>query len=164
MSGYLIDSNILIVSSRNYRQKFFPIIWQFFKNNNQIYVLDKVYSELVCIDDDLGKWVKDNYERIKIISDSSIIEYRKVVRYLVESGKWNPAGYQQWTMNSDKADPWLIAVAMKNDLTIITDEKLKGPNGSPVDNEPKIPFVAKNFNVKTLTFWEFLEDQNFVAN
>lgn len=164
MNGYLIDSNILIVSNRQYRQKYFPIVWNFFKNNDEIYVLDKVYNELVGIDDELGNWIKSNYNKIKLVSNSSVLEYKKVVTYLVDSGKWNPAGYEQWTMDSNKADPWLIAAAMEHDLTIITDERRSGPNGSPVNNEPKIPFVAKEFNVKTLNFWEFLENQNFVAN
>ncbi len=30
MNGYLVDTNIFIASNRNYRQEFFPVVWNFF--------------------------------------------------------------------------------------------------------------------------------------
>ncbi|KRL56928.1 hypothetical protein FD35_GL001224 [Furfurilactobacillus rossiae DSM 15814] len=34
---------------------------------------------------------------------------------------------------------------------------------SVISNEPKIPFVAKHFNVPTINFWDFLSENHFIA-
>lgn len=163
MNGYLIDSNILIVSKKNYRQKYFPVIWNFFKDSGDIFVLDRVYDELMSMDDDLTEWVKTTYKTAKVTADESVGEYREVSDYLIKSNHWTAAGYDQWIMNYTKADPWLIAYAKKECLTIITDERNAGPNGSASDNEPKIPFVASALGVRTLNFWDFLDEKGFIA-
>lgn len=163
MSGYLIDSNILIVSNRNYRQDFFPVVWNFFKNNTDIYVLDRVYNEVIKVDDDLCNWAKNNYKNKVLSIDEYVPEYTKVVGYVSSSRNWTQAGYELWTTDADKADPWLIACALKKHLTIITDEKNTGPNGHPTNNEPKIPFVAEHFGVPTINFWELLNNKHFKA-
>lgn len=164
MSGYLVDSNILINSNRNYRQQFFPIVWQFYLNMPNFYMIDRVYDELLTKDDDLKKWTKQNFATHKILADTCIAEYTQVVKYLTDSNLWTAAGAQQWKDDPSKADPWLIACAMKNSYTIITDENDTGPNGKPTDNEPKIPFVAKHFGVPTISFWSFLDRSHFIAS
>ncbi len=164
MNGYLVDSKILINSNRNYRQKFFPVVWHFFLTVPNFYVIDRVYDELISKDDDLCDWTKQHYSKKWIPANDYILEYARVNQYLSKSGLWTPAGYQEWTSNYHKADPWLIACAMKNSYTIITDEKNTGPNGAASDNEPKIPFVANHFNVPTIDFWQFLSDKKFIAS
>lgn len=163
MSGYLIDSNILIVSNRNYRQEFFPVVWNFFKNNQNVFISKPVYSEIVVLQDDLCDWTKINYKNRVVQVDDSVTEYTQVLEYITSSGNWTQAGYEEWSADINKADPWLIAYAKKHDLTIITDENNTGPNGSPTKNEPKIPFVAAHFGVKTINFWEFLQKEHFKA-
>lgn len=164
MNGYLIDSNILINSNRYYRQEFFPIVWKFFITTPNFYMLDRVYDELTTKDDALSVWTKQNYNKKAILAANSIQEYTQVSSFLSESGLWTPAGYQDWTEKYEKADPWLIACAMKNSYTIITDEKNAGPNGVASNNEPKIPFVANHFEVKINNFWDFLGAEHFIAN
>lgn len=164
MNGYLIDSNILINSNRFYRRQFFPVVWHFFLKVPNFYMLDRVYEELISKPDDLRDWTKHNYSKRVTTADDCIPEYTQISKYLSESGLWTPAGYQEWTSKYEKADPWLIACAMKNSYTIITDENNTGPNGKASNNEPKIPFVAKHFDVPTQSFWEFLNQEQFVAN
>lgn len=163
MSGYLIDANILIVSNRNYRQAFFPVVWNFFKNNDAVFVSKHVYDEILTLDDDLCAWTKQNYQSRIVYGDDSIVEYTRVIEYVTSSGQWNAAGYEQWSIDERKADPWLIATALKRDLTIVTDENNTGPNGRPTNNEPKIPFVAHHFDVKTIDFWTLLGEEHFQA-
>ncbi|AWI39504.1 DUF4411 family protein [Lactiplantibacillus plantarum] len=163
MSGYLIDSNILIVSNRNYRQDYFPVVWDFFKNNQDVYISNYVYDELLKLDDDLCQWTKNNYKDRVLPLEDSVTEYTKVINYVVSSGKWKPAGYEQWSNDVDKADPWLIAYALKHGFTIVTDENNTGPNGGSTNNEPKIPFVASYFKVDTINFWELLNRKHFKA-
>ncbi|WP_270759191.1 DUF4411 family protein [Lactiplantibacillus plantarum] len=163
MSGYLIDSNILIVSNRNYRQDYFPVVWNFFKNNQDVYISNYVYNELLKLDDDLCEWTKTNYKDRVLPLEDSVKEYTKVIKYVTSSGKWKPAGYEQWSTDVDKADPWLIAYALKHELTIVTDENNTGPNGNSTNNEPKIPFVADHFQVDTINFWELLNREHFKA-
>lgn len=164
MNGYLVGSNILITSNRRYRQQYFPIVWHFFLQTPHFYMLDRVYDELTSKNDDLKLWTKQNYQNKILKADDCIAEYTQITQYLLESNLWTAAGYQEWTTKYEKADPWLIACAMKNSYTILTDERSTGPNGTKSDNEPKIPFVAKEFNVPTVSFWKFLAENNFVAN
>lgn len=119
---------------------------------------------MVSKGDTLSNWTRQNYNKKTIIADDSIQEYAQVSSFLSESDLWSPAGYQEWTEKYEKADPWLIACAMKNSYTIITDERNTGPNGITSNNEPKIPFVANHFNVKIANFWSFLGTEHFVAN
>jgi hypothetical protein len=67
-------------------------------------------------------------------------------------------GYQDLfdnaTNKSNWADPWIIAHAKNNIVTIITDESQK-------PEKRRIPAIAKNFNVKILTTFEFLKSQNW---
>ena len=163
MNGYLIDSNILINSNRYYKQKYFPVVWNFFLKTPNFFMLDKVYNELTSKEDDLCKWTLSNYQETILNADDFIVEYSRISNYLVSSQLWSPAGYQEWVSKYDKADPWLIACALKNSYIIITDERNTGPNGSISDNEPKIPFVASKFNVPTISFWEFLDTNQFIA-
>ncbi|MBU7540808.1 DUF4411 family protein [Levilactobacillus brevis] len=163
MSGYLIDSNILIVSNRNYRQDFFPVVWEFFKNNEDVFITNRVYNEIMKLDDELCAWTKANYKSRVLQVENAVSEYGRVISYVTSSGKWRPAGYEQWSSDANKADPWLIGYALKYGLTIVTDENNTGPNGHPTNNEPKIPFVADYFGVDTINFWELLSREHFKA-
>lgn len=58
MNGYLLDSDIWIISNRHYRQRFFPIVWHFFLNTEHLYMLDRVYEEITTKDDELSVWSK----------------------------------------------------------------------------------------------------------
>lgn len=159
---YLIDANIFISSNTHYKPEFFPVLWDFFEKNENVYILDKVYDEILAGDDNLVEWVKMNKRKI-IKSDIAINEYSKVANYLKTSNNWEIAAYEDWTSNYSKADPWLIACALNQDMTIVTNENNKGPNGHKSNNEPKIPFVANAVGAATINFWEFLQQENFKA-
>ncbi|MFC6163996.1 DUF4411 family protein [Lactiplantibacillus dongliensis] len=154
---------MLIVSNRNYRRAFFPVVWNFFTSHKDVYISNRVYDEILKLDDDLCEWTKDNYKNRVLSVEDSVVEYARVINYVTSSGKWEAAGYEEWSRDGAKADPWLIACAMKHDLIIVTDENNTGPNGAPTRNEPKIPFVADHFNVKTMNFWSFLDSEHFKA-
>lgn len=139
------------------------MVWKFFNTNPDIYILDRVYNEITDIEDDLSNWFKNNYSNRLIDSKLSVNEYIKVTTYLMNSGKWTEAGYNEWTEVEGKADPWLIACALQNNYCIVTNERNKGPNGAITSLEPKIPFVANAFKVKTIDFWGFLGETQFKA-
>lgn len=126
-------------------------------------MIGQVFKELESKNDELSDWIKKNYLNNTVSVDDCIPEYVKVTEYVSQSNLWTAAGYEEWTMKYEKADPWLIASAMKHSYTIITDERDTGPNGNRTDNEPKIPFVAKHFNVPTINFWDFLSANHFIA-
>lgn len=163
MNGYLLDANIFINANRYYKREFFPIVWNFFRNTPEVLMLDRVYREIVALDDELSEWAKVYYKNNSISADQFIVEYQQVSEYLVGSQKWEPAGYEQWTNDYEKADPWLIACAKHNNYCIVTDENKKGPNGNKTANEPKIPFVAEQLSVSTINFWTFLRKEQFSA-
>ncbi|ARY92783.1 MULTISPECIES: DUF4411 family protein [Lacticaseibacillus] len=163
MNGYLLDSDIWIISNRHYRQRFFPIVWHFFLNTEHLYMLDRVYEEITTKDDELSVWVKEHFKGKTIVSDLFVTEYQVVTQYLMTSQKWTAAGYEQWTGDYQKADPWLIACALNKKMTIITNENMTGPNGLASKAEPKIPYVANQLGVATMNFWDFLANEKFIA-
>lgn len=85
MNGYLLDSDIWIISNRHYRQQFFPIVWHFFLNTEHLYMLDRVYEEITTQDDELSVWVKKHFKDKTIVSDSFVTEYQVVTQYLMAS-------------------------------------------------------------------------------
>ena len=161
MKGFLIDSNIFINANRHYRRAYFPIVWHFFEQTPEVYMLDRVYDEVIGLGDDLSDWARGFYRDKQIEADQYIQNYAEVAQYLTNSNNWTAAGYGQWTDDYTKADPWLIACAKQEDYAIVTDERNTGPNGKATPNEPKIPFVAKALGVRTVDFWKFLDLEHF---
>ncbi|WP_034994865.1 DUF4411 family protein [Liquorilactobacillus vini] len=135
---------------------------ELFSNDQEIFILDKVYKEMLQGKDELRDWAKCNKSKV-VDSALAVKEYQDVLIYLVSSNKWEPAGYELWASDINKADPWLIACAKMKSLIIVTDEKNSGPNGKKSRQEPKIPFVADRLGVRTIGFWEFLKLKKFVA-
>lgn len=160
---YLIDSNALIDSQRDYyhRQNFQPV-WDCIAKNAE--VIPQVYNELAIPGSALGSWVKETFHGSTLdISSPQVFEkYAEIQQWIARCGYWTNVGFTQWA-SPEKADPWLIAVAKINDLIIVSHERSRPMMDAnrPSKKEPKITTVAEQFGVKVIPIYEMLYDLNF---
>ena len=90
--------------------------------------------------------------------------YAQVQDYIATCGCYRGVSYKQWEQES-KADPWLIAAAMVNDATIVTNEQAVHPSPKkPMKKEPKIPDVAEAMQVHTMNLREFYDASGELTN
>ncbi|MCH4009949.1 DUF4411 family protein [Companilactobacillus sp.] len=160
--GYLIDTNSLIDGSTKwYRRSVFPSVWKFLSQRDDVVMIQQVFDE-VTYPSDLTIWVDQTYRGRLIKVDQDILDkYGKVQDWISMSNRWSDAGISRWD-DVDKADPWLIAVAISQGHTIVTFDgaaKLSLPDvGSESGREPKISGVANQFGIRVITFYELLEE------
>lgn len=166
MKPYLIDSDALIDSQRDYykRANFQPI-WDCIQKNAE--VIKPVYNELVIPNSPLGAWVKNNYKnKILDIADPDVLkEYRLIQNWIQTCGFWTAPGYTQWS-SPDKADPWLIAMAKVKGFVIVSHERSRPAMdiNRPSKKEPKITTVAKQFGVPVIPVFQMLYDVNLCVH
>lgn len=68
---------------------------------------------------------------------------------------------RSWT-HEKIADGWLIAIAKKDGLTLVTDERANPTlNAQNPSGAAKIPDIAKDFGIKCITMNEFFKEIGF---
>ena len=145
MKKYVIDACALIDAAKNYNmsKKTFSNIWETFDEmvkNGCLISSTEVLDELK--DDDIEKWGK--LHKAAFISLSKEIQ-EKAVEILQRF----PNMIKISTKGSSNADPFLIATAIIEGGTIVTNEK-KGEN--------KIPFVCEKMNIEYTDLNGLLDD------
>ena len=160
---FLLDANIFIQHNN-----FNPIdihigMWDLLTNGHGDITLGSiipVYNEInkrheKPKDKALCSWAKEQKEKgyfMKVESAGIQQEYSKVVNYVMNT--YNDTESRKEFL--DKADPWLIAVALHYNYKIISYEK--SSNGSM--QKVKIPDVAEHFNIICLDFHDFCRQYN----
>ncbi len=112
----------------------------------EILIIDEVADELERKDDGIYKWVQENEhivvpidERIQEILDSIMKAHPR----LVDTRK-----------NRSGCDPWVIALAKAQNLTVVTGER-----GTGRIEKPKIPDVCKALGIPCIEIIEFFRKQ-----
>lgn len=115
---YCIDSCYLITWIKiHYPKETFPTLWNKFEesvNNDMIVSSEIAYKELKDYDDWLSKWVKQNkkiFIPVDDIQQNFITEIQTVFPNII-----NP------NSQDESADPFIIALAKKDKLTVLTCE------------------------------------------
>lgn len=134
MKKYLMDSNSLISPYKTFYQfELVPSFWEWLKPvyDQSIFLVDKVRDELRPANkhenkDDLQKWVETNcLAKEKVIlpnTDTEVLNnYAKVLNHVNQSPFYKQRSYDLWAA-FEKADPWLIAIALTHGYTIVTME------------------------------------------
>lgn len=150
---FLIDSNALITPfSDYYHMDFAKCYWEQLEkhiNQGSIILLDMVKDEILQGKDDLVNWMNSFDEKLCVNhkNESILSKYGEVIQHIQQNACYLPGALLEWSKDS-VADPWLIASAASYGFTIITFER---PNGGLSEKnpskKPKIPDVAKEFNV-----------------
>ncbi|MEM2086752.1 MAG: DUF4411 family protein [Archaeoglobaceae archaeon] len=143
---YIIDSSSLINLKIWYpfEKRFFSPIWAKLENLikfNSLISHYEVYRELSKRDDNLRDWCNTNSKMFKDEYDMTVL---KQVEKKYDKNYWDK------NTNSDKpwADPWIIVLAIKKNGVIVTDENR---------DLNKIPKVAENFGIKSISSPEFID-------
>lgn len=162
---YLLDSNSLIDACvKWYPQQVFPKLWQQLLDNKEINIIDEVSQE-ITYPSFLAKWTQKKYKNNTIFKNEQVIdEYNTILAWIKKCTLWSEAGSSQWSSNSEKADPWLIAFAIAYNCTIVTldgNGKTNLPDkGAYSSKEPKISSVADYYDVKTIPIYRLLLELN----
>jgi hypothetical protein len=151
---FIIDSNILIEPYRTYYSfDFVPGFWNFIEQRiiaKRIVILDLVYNEIAIGTDILSKWIKaiPNLKPLNHKDAEYLKHYTAILNYIQTSKSYSSAAKRGWHAPT-VADPFLIAVAIQNNHTVITAEKSNaGLNSTNPSSKVKIPDICTQFNVK----------------
>lgn len=150
--GYTLDANILINMERLYPREFFSSLWRSMKTAVQggdICMCEMVQKELRRGDDDLLAWVK----RIPgFVCKTTDEELQIVAKISAEHPAWVQG-------QKNYADPFVIAHAKDDGLTVVTEERRAGPNAE--DKNLKIPNVSDEYGVTCMKFFDLLRTQGW---
>lgn len=160
---YLLDSNIYInFYDRYYRKEFFPTFWSNFVSilNSKVVIPDVVVSENYQ-DPWFREWLKSNYKQQLLNHKNFVMDWVEIIQHVQQSQY-----YKDSALNSEKgwakeniADPWLIAIAKRNQYTIVTDEvKNVNLNSNNPSKNAKIPDVCEQLGIRCISMNQFFKE------
>lgn len=152
MKKYLIDSSVLITCANNTPFDYFPSFWNKLNesvSSGQIVICDVVAAEISAKVDKLKKWVGVYKSLYRITLVSGIVVEAKLIinKYpnLVDIN--NP---------NDQADPYLIALAKVDQLSVISDERY-----SENSSKTRIPFICKQEKIECFNRFDFFKNEGW---
>jgi predicted nuclease of predicted toxin-antitoxin system len=153
---YCIDANILIQAwQKYYSPEICPSYWEVLNDLGKkgvIFIPELVYEEIEQGEDNLFEWLKNSDIPIKKIDGEVASCLKKIYgsnpnhKYLVSSNGIH-----------SKADPWVIAHAMKENAIVVTKET---KDYFKKQTKIKIPHVCDNMNVSWIDDFEFIRNLN----
>lgn len=144
MKRYTVDTNIIVNLNRLYPRDIFPGPWESVEaliDSDRLCMCPDVLGELNRGGDDVHRWAK-NYTGL-------VCEITTEEANAVASISNDHPGWVQGELNA--ADPWLVAHALQEGRTIITEEKTAGPGVQ--DKNQKVPNVAHSIGVGVTNFF-----------
>ena len=154
---YLLDANVFITAKNSYYAfAICPGFWDGIichHKTGEIFSIDKVKDELLAGKDDLVEWVKNKLPASFFIStDGSVTSsYRAVISWLESNEQY----YRYATAKfAGGADGWLVAHAMVNGFTVVTNEQPRPGKRNAVP----LPDVCKHFGVTCVGPFAMLKD------
>jgi len=164
MSKFIVDSNFFIQAHRSiYPLDVAPSFWLKVKSlsdNGTIVSIDKVKKEIFddsSHEDQLKLWCDSNLPSDFFINTAAVLNnYISIVSWANSMSHHYTHNAIEEFLETDLADPWLIAFAMSNNWTIVTYEKSEPNRKSRI----KIPEVCNQFNVRHINTIEMLRELN----
>lgn len=153
MAKYLLDSNIFIQAHRMYYP--FDVVPSFWNkilelsNKGIILSIDKVKKEICDTSnpDQLSTWCENTLDSSFFADSTTCVDiYSQIANWTHASTHFLQSAKDEF-LATDLADPWLIAYAKKNNLTIVTLETSQPERR----NKIKIPQPCIHFGVKYLS-------------
>lgn len=152
--NYCLDANVLIQAwQKYYSPKFCPDFWDILNelgNKGRIFIPQMVYEEVIRSEDDLSKWIKNGKLPVRKI-DEKVTECLKEIyskdpihKHLVDNIK-----------QRSLADPWIIAHAINEEATVVTQENKETAINS---KRIKIPNVCDNMGVRWINDFQMIEE------
>ncbi len=123
---YLLDSNIFIQAHRfHYPFDVFPVFWNWLEKENEkgsIGSIDGVFDEIKAGDDELSNWMKAaDAEKWFLKCDDEETQhcYAEIVNQIMGNTQYKATAKEEFL---GVVDPWLIAKAKAEELTVVTQE------------------------------------------
>ena len=158
---YIIDSNIFISSHRVYYPfDLMPTYWEYLlklSEENICILVDEVHKEIMKNDDELSRWFEANKESfdIKSSKDDRIVNaYSSIITNVMSSSTYSQ---QAKSVFASCTDSWIIAHALANKYTIVTNELRQ----VGAKNRVMIPNVCEEFGIRYIKMTEFLRETGF---
>jgi hypothetical protein len=148
--GYCVDTSALIDLGRQYPRTVFLGLWRRIESlveKGDLVAPREALRELEQVDDEVARWAKKHRCMFAELDAAQIQEVRKILRRfpkLTDPSKEIP-----------DADPFVLALARANRLTVVTSEKPVGPGAQ------KIPNVCDTLRVPWLNLVAFFERQGW---
>lgn len=152
MSKYILDSNFFIQAHRSIYpldvvRSFWLKIYDL-SRTGAIVSIDKVKKEIYdnsSHEDELKSWCSCNLPNDFFINTDTVLQnYIAIVSWANSMSHHFTSNAIEEFLETDLADPWLIAFAMSNNWTIVTYEKSQPER----KNRIKIPEVCDQFNIR----------------
>ncbi len=149
---YCIDTSALINIWRvSYPPDVFPGLVEDLENlidEGLLVAPSEVLDELKGRDDDLYTWARAHRQMFKDLTAKELESTRRILGQfpdLVDPDKTTP-----------DADPFLIALAMDKEWTVVTSERPRGASG-----RPRIPDVCRHFGVRCIGLMDLLRERGW---
>lgn len=157
---YVVDTNVFSNAFKFTKIKSFPTFWytlEYLLENEIVTSVREVYRELESFfisnssdNDDVSRWLKNNKKYFAMPTVEDCINITKIFknkhyRQLIKR--------QNVLEGKPEGDPFVIAKAMSENKTVVTNEKFK-------KNAAKIPNVCKAFDVDYIDGDEFFQFVN----
>ena len=124
----LLDANIFIQAHQTYYGlDICPGFWTALLRENAarcVFSIDKIRTELLAIDDELGDWVKNKAPAslFKGTADKEVADvFRELLSWVQAQPQFTPDAKEVF---ADAADGWLIAYAKVNGHIVVTHEEM----------------------------------------
>lgn len=163
MTKYLLDTNIYInFYERYYLFDYFPSFWDKIKViiNSNVVLPDIVVNEHYQ-DEWFKKWVEENFTG----THCKYRDYAEIWAEIIQHIS-NHDCYSEKALTNDNswarervADGWLVAIAKKDNLVIVTSEmKNINLNKNQPAQSPKIPDIAHDLGVRCIDMNTFFQE------
>lgn len=128
---YLLDTNIIVLLSRNSSQsKQLAVQNKFLENPSNLFISVVTLGELNSLAQQLG-YSAERIKRIdQLISDTTILDlsHQEIINYYGEIDAFSQGKSNKYTShfsarNMGKNDLWIAATAAQYDLTLVTTDK-----------------------------------------
>jgi len=143
---YSIDSSALISLEVFYPQRLFPKVWDALDalvSAKRLYVIDKVYDEVVTKDDVVGRWVKARRVNIKRKFPNNLMpKTYEIVRTFPKLIDYNNS--------REQADPYIVAEALISGAIVVTAEQAPTLPLDPKRKKEKLTTVCSHYSVAHL--------------
>jgi len=151
--NYWLDSNVFIEAKNGYYGfEIAPGFWEALDEHaahGRVGSSIVVHDELVAGDDELAQWARERTDSF-VMPDQNVQDLFNDVADYVRKTYNDPFAADFLS----KADPWVIAHALSEGNTVVTQEVLAGKDSRKV----KIPNVCREFNVRYInTCWSSWE-------
>lgn len=158
--NYVFDSGALVHLFRHYYRERFPSLWEKFDqmvDEKRIISVREAFHEVEKRGDNLSKWAISNKEIFCLPNED---EARVVTQIFTNKHFQSLVGNKKILEGGAVADPFIIAKAKVENLTVVTTEGFNF-DGSPKLNAPKIPNICHHFKVKCLNVEGFMDNEKW---